>query len=193
MAETASRARRSRRLLAVSCRIRSAAADRKLSRRRANSGVAGATGMGRSNIALGGRARSSRERKMQRFKSAGSAQRFLRIHAAVHNTFTAITVGGAPSGCIVPASPLMNPACNMPLQSHPNPLSLGPIARSSGSHKTCMGLFLSSRLFWVCLTVLCSEREGRSSFFNRTAGVKTVLSASGLRRIVVSPLVGRRH
>jgi putative transposase len=28
-----------------------------------------------------------RERKMQRFKSAGSAQRFLSIHAAVNNTF----------------------------------------------------------------------------------------------------------
>ena len=28
-----------------------------------------------------------RERKMQRFKSAGSAQRFLFIHSAVHNTF----------------------------------------------------------------------------------------------------------
>jgi transposase-like protein len=28
-----------------------------------------------------------RERKMQRFKSAGSAQRFLSCHAAVHNTF----------------------------------------------------------------------------------------------------------
>ena len=28
-----------------------------------------------------------RERKMQRFKSAGSAQRFLTLHAAVHNTF----------------------------------------------------------------------------------------------------------
>jgi transposase-like protein len=28
-----------------------------------------------------------RERKLQRFKSAGSAQRFLSIHAAVHNTF----------------------------------------------------------------------------------------------------------
>ena len=28
-----------------------------------------------------------RERKLQRFKSAGSAQRFLSIHAAVYNTF----------------------------------------------------------------------------------------------------------
>ena len=28
-----------------------------------------------------------RERKMQRFKSPGSAQRFLSIHAAVHNSF----------------------------------------------------------------------------------------------------------
>ena len=28
-----------------------------------------------------------RERKMQRFKSAGSAQRFLSVHAPVHNTF----------------------------------------------------------------------------------------------------------
>src|SRR5260221_1623349 len=28
-----------------------------------------------------------RERKMQRFKSAASAQRFLNVHAAVHNTF----------------------------------------------------------------------------------------------------------
>jgi transposase-like protein len=28
-----------------------------------------------------------RERKMQRFKSARSAQRFLSMHAAVHNTF----------------------------------------------------------------------------------------------------------
>jgi putative transposase len=29
-----------------------------------------------------------RERKQQRFKSAGSTQRFLSMHAAVHNTFT---------------------------------------------------------------------------------------------------------
>jgi putative transposase len=28
-----------------------------------------------------------RERKMQRFKSAGSAQKFLSIHAAAYNTF----------------------------------------------------------------------------------------------------------
>src|SRR6266403_4843566 len=40
------------------------------------------------------------------------------------------------------------------------------------------------------LSVLCSEREGRSSFFNRAAGVKRVLSASGLRRIVVQQAGG---
>jgi len=31
-----------------------------------------------------------RERKMQRFKSPGSTQRFLSVHAAVHNTFNAL-------------------------------------------------------------------------------------------------------
>ena len=46
-----------------------------------------------------------RERKMQRFKSARSAQRFLSMHAAVHNTFNLqrhlgvafITAGNSPS------------------------------------------------------------------------------------------------
>jgi transposase-like protein len=31
-----------------------------------------------------------RERKQQRFKSAGSAQSFLSMHAAVHNTFSTL-------------------------------------------------------------------------------------------------------
>jgi putative transposase len=41
-----------------------------------------------------------RERKMQRFKSAGSAQRFLSIHAAVHNnsTFSATSFPNPPCG-----------------------------------------------------------------------------------------------
>ena len=33
-----------------------------------------------------------RERKMQRFKSPGSAQRFLSVHAAVFNTFTSSAI-----------------------------------------------------------------------------------------------------
>ena len=36
---------------------------------------------------LGSNAGMKRERKMQRFKSPGSAQKFLSTHAAVHNTF----------------------------------------------------------------------------------------------------------
>src|SRR5260370_24899911 len=45
--------------------------------------------------------------------------------------------------------------------------------------------FFCQVLVFGLLPVLCSEREGRSSFFNRAAGVKRVLSASGLRGIVV--------
>ena len=45
----------------------------------------------RRRVCEGGPCRSRpvrrRERKMQRFKSAGSAQRFLALHTAVHNTF----------------------------------------------------------------------------------------------------------
>ena len=49
--------------------------------------------MGPQGLRTNNRAESShqvvrrRERKMQRFKSAGSAQRFLSVHAAVHNMF----------------------------------------------------------------------------------------------------------
>jgi hypothetical protein len=38
-----------------------------------------------------------RERKMQRFKSPGSAQRFLSIHTVVHNSFNAILFPATPS------------------------------------------------------------------------------------------------
>ena len=50
--------------------------------------------------------------------------------------------------------------------------------RNSGSHLTCMGLFLSSRLFWVCLTVLCSEREGRSSSRRLRSGSRSARKGS---------------
>jgi transposase-like protein len=53
----------------------------------------GLTGLHQQGLRANNRAENShqpvrrRERKMQRFKSAGSAQRFLSAHAAVHNTF----------------------------------------------------------------------------------------------------------
>jgi hypothetical protein len=52
--------------------------------------------------------------------------------------------------------------------------------------RTCMGLFVSSGCFWF-VAVLCSEREGRSSFFNRAPGVKKVIHF-GLRKTVSSTL-----
>ena len=39
----------------------------------------------------------------------------------------------------------------------------GALIEESGSHMTCMGLFLSSGCYWVLLTVLCSEREMRDA------------------------------
>jgi transposase-like protein len=44
-------------------------------------------GLRKNNRAENSQMVRRRERKMQRFKSARSAQRFLSIHAAVHNTF----------------------------------------------------------------------------------------------------------
>src|SRR6202140_1096592 len=44
-----------------------------------------------------------RERKMQRFKSAGTAQRFLNMHAAVHNTFNPSTPSHLPINAFVQA------------------------------------------------------------------------------------------
>ena len=41
-----------------------------------------------------------------------------------------------------------------------------------------MGLFPSSSRFWF-VGGLCSERESRSSFFNRAAGVKKVVRPHG--------------
>ena len=44
-------------------------------------------GLRKNNRAENSHQPTRRERKMQRFKSPGSAQRFLSVHAAVHNTF----------------------------------------------------------------------------------------------------------
>jgi hypothetical protein len=73
-------------------------------------------------------------------------------------------------------------AGNWSIQSSPDS------ALEEAGFRTCMGLFLSSSRFG-CLLVLCSERESRSSFFNRAAGVKKVVH-SGLRSSV-NTLVAR--
>src|ERR1700680_1244620 len=42
------------------------------------------------------------------------------------------------------------------------------IPKKTGSHETCMGLFLSSGCYWVFLPVLCSEVcPGKASMFSR--------------------------
>jgi transposase-like protein len=56
-----------------------------------------------------------RERKMQRFKSAASAQRFLSMHAAVHNTFNAISSPGRRCGSSEPKRQVIG---NRPLRRH---------------------------------------------------------------------------
>jgi molybdate transport system regulatory protein len=53
------------------------------------------------------------------------------------------------------------------------------------------GFSCQAVVFGFCSQFFVRSGKGRSSFFNRAAGVKKVLFASGLRRIVVSPLVGR--
>jgi hypothetical protein len=69
-----------------------------------------------------------------------------------------------------------------------------PLAKGDGS-QVCSGLVwgfsCQAVVFGFCSQFFVRSGKGRSSFFNRAAGVKKVLSASGLRRIVVSPLMGR--
>jgi len=52
------------------------------------------------------------------------------------------------------------------------------------------GAFPVKGVVLVLLRVLCSERESRSSFFNRAAGVKKVLSASGFEENSSQPAGG---
>src|SRR5580704_3350013 len=47
------------------------------------------------------------------------------------------------------------------------------------------GFSCQAVVFGFCCQFFVRSGKGRSSFFNRAAGVKRVLSASGLRRIVV--------
>jgi hypothetical protein len=49
----------------------------------------------------------------------------------------------------------------------------------SGSHMTCMGLFLSSGCYWVLLTVLCSERE--RPFFIPSPAIQFPERAEGVK------------
>ena len=52
-------------------------------------------------------------------------------------------------------------------------------ARKSGSHLTCMGLFLSSGCFWVFLPVLCSELE--RPFFVPSPAIRFAERAEGVK------------
>ena len=62
--------------------------------------------------------------------------------------------------------------------SHPSsePISAAP---GSGSHETCMGLFLSSGCFWVLLPVLCSERQ--RPFFVPSPAIRFPERAEGVK------------
>jgi tetratricopeptide (TPR) repeat protein len=51
----------------------------------------------------------------------------------------------------------------------------------SSLHQTCMGLFLSSGCYWVSLTVLCSERESRSSSRRLRSSSRSARKGSGDR------------
>jgi hypothetical protein len=55
----------------------------------------------------------------------------------------------------------------------------GALIEESGSHMTCMGLFLSSGCYWVLLTVLCSERE--RPFFIPSPAIQFPERAEGVK------------
>jgi hypothetical protein len=53
------------------------------------------------------------------------------------------------------------------------------VPEGAGSHRTCMGLFLSSGCYWVLLTVLCSERE--RPFFIPSPAIQFPERAEGVK------------
>src|SRR5712671_7415014 len=71
------------------------------------------------------------------------------------------------------------PARMRPAHIHFHTRRLKPSPWESGSHETCMGLFLSSGCFWVLLPVLCSERE--RPFFIPSPAIRFPERAEGVK------------
>ena len=73
------------------------------------------------------------------------------------------------------ARPVSRP--NPPANRRDGP-AFSPALTEPPLRQTCMGLFLSSGCFWVLLTVLCSERESRSSSRRLRSGSRSARKGS---------------